>query len=51
MLTDIRAGVISMILCFAVGIANIVTFWKILIVVFGALCLSVSPPTPVPPLC
>jgi hypothetical protein len=32
-----------MILCFAVGIANIVTFWKILIVVFGAVCLSVPP--------
>jgi hypothetical protein len=31
-----------MILCFAVGIANIVTFWKVLIVVFGAICLCVA---------
>lgn len=38
-----RAGVISMILCFAVGIANIVMFWKIVTVVFGAICLSVPP--------
>jgi hypothetical protein len=30
-----------MILCFAVGIANIVMFWKIVTVVFGAICLSV----------
>jgi hypothetical protein len=32
-----------MILCFAVGIANIVMFWKIVTVVFGAICLSVPP--------
>jgi len=36
------AGVISMILCFAVGIANIVMFWKIVTVVFGAICLASS---------
>jgi hypothetical protein len=30
-----------MILCFAVGIANIVTFWRIAII-FGAICLYVA---------
>jgi hypothetical protein len=38
-----RAGVISMILCFALGIANIIAIWRPVIVIFAALCLYVSP--------
>jgi hypothetical protein len=39
-----RAGVISMILCFALGIANIITVWRPVIVIFAALCLYVPHP-------
>jgi len=37
------AGVVSMILCFALGIANVVAIWHgVLIIIFGALCLASS---------
>jgi len=36
------AGVISMILCFALGIANIINILRPVLIIFGALCLASS---------
>ena len=36
--TSSRLGILSMILCFALGIANIFTF-RILIIIFSVICL------------
>lgn len=36
-----RLGILCMILCFALGIANIITIWP-LIIIFSIICLYVS---------
>lgn len=38
-----RLGILSMIFCFALGIANIFTF-NVFIIIFSVLCLYVPPP-------
>ncbi|QDS75483.1 Golgi apparatus membrane protein tvp18 [Venturia effusa] len=36
------AGILSMILCFALGIANLFNFTRPVLIVFGAICLACS---------
>lgn len=36
-----RSGILSMIVCFAIGLTNIIMLWKVIIVLFAAFCLFV----------